>query len=350
MDGWNLRSVGIYDILLARFGRSTYSMSVPSDCRVVVIANPVSSRGGNRRGRAELIFALERGASLARAQGKQVEFRLVETTSPGQAACSGKFLEGSASALARIAADEGADVVAAAGGDGTVGEVANGLIGTTAALAVLPMGTGNDFGRTIGVHSSLTKAAECIFLGESQTIDVGKIGNGHFVNIAGCGFDAVVAQKINIGFRRLKGTAAYVAAVIQTLASFRATPIELNVDGVNYSETIMLCAIANAKCYGGGMKVAPDADLTDGLFDIVLVGDVGPAEFLKTFPKVFKGTHVTHPKVKVLRGKCLTITCEAGLPVLADGEDVGQTPCEIRMVPRALTVRVPAPLAVQAVL
>ncbi len=306
--------------------------------RIVVIANPASSRGGGLKGRQRLVDALDRAVSAE----TDCSYSIVETTTRGVAVRTGKFVEGSGAALAHQAALEGADVVAAAGGDGTVGEVANGLIGTETAMAVLPMGTGNDFARTLGIGTDLDLAARTLVSGDCQLIDVGRVVHGgNFVNVAGCGFDAEVAARINHGFRRLRGTSAYIAAVLQTLVSFHPAAIELEVDGVRHNAKVMLCAIANAKTYGGGMRIAPGAQLDDGLFDLVLVGDASKTEFLRAFPSVFKGTHITHPKVTIFRAKSIAIRSASPLPTLADGEEIGTTPVEFEIVPKALTVMVP---------
>jgi diacylglycerol kinase (ATP) len=285
--------------------------------------------------------ALDNSVLHARSGGLEVRYSIVETTACGSAVRTGVHAQGSGSYLARIAAEEGAHVVVAAGGDGTVGEVANGLIGTPAALGVLPMGTGNDFARTLGVGNDISRAARAIVFGTQKRVDIGRIGEGHFVNVAGCGFDAEVSKRVNRGFRRLRGTTAYIAAVFETLGTFRPAEITLEIDGVIFEEVAMLCAVANAKSYGGGMLVAPDATLDDGLFDVVVVGNVSPVEFVRAFPRVFKGTHVSHPKVTVRKGKRVAIRSRNELPVLADGEDMGVLPVEFAIAPQQIEVMFP---------
>ena len=304
--------------------------------KIVIIANPASSRGANAKRRSELISELDR---IAIPVG--FEYDIVETTARGEAVRSGESLPGSGSSLARRAAQEGAEIVAAAGGDGTVGEVANGLVGTESILGVIPMGTGNDFSRTIGVGTDLRKAVSTLVTGEPKRIDLGKTCGGYFINIAGCGFDAVVADRVNHGFRYLHGTMAYLASVVQTLMSYRPADVEIEIDGLIVREKIMLCAVANARSYGGGMLVAPNAVLSDGMFDVVVVGDVSALEFLKTFPKVFNRTHLSHPKVSVRRGRQVLIRSSKNLPVLADGEDIGNVPASFDICPDAIRVLVP---------
>ena len=294
--------------------------------RIAVISNPISGRGTNRRKRTELIALLNQQVEIANGLGQAIEYKLFETTTAGRSVATGELVAGSASALARFAALDGFDVVAAAGGDGTVGEVANGLIGTNAALAVIPLGTGNDFSRAVGIGTDLERAVTVAVRGSVGPIDLGRGPHGFFINIAGCGFDAIVAREVNTGFKMLRGTVAYLAAVIKTLITFKPVPMEIVIDGERHELKAMLCAIANARCYGGGMMVAPNASWTDGLLDVVVVGDVSVFEFLKTFPKVFKGTHLSHPKVHSWRGREITVHTSVPIPVLADGEDLGETP------------------------
>jgi len=273
---------------------------------------------------------------------------IVETSAGGSAISTGEYAPGSGSWHAAKAVAFGAKLVVAAGGDGTVGEVANGLIGTSATLGIIPAGTGNDLARHLGIPHDLKRSLAVLKTGQAEAIDVGKAPRGYFLNVAGCGFDAEVAAAINHRMKWLKGTTAYVAAVIATLSQYRPQRIQLSIDGELHEETVMLCAVANAQFYGGGMKIAPLAEVTDGLFDIVLVGDVSRTEFLKTFPVVFSGDHLKHPKVKHFRGSVVQISSTQPMPMLADGEEIGDTPGEFRVVPKGLRIMVPASVNVAA--
>ena len=300
---------------------------------MVVILNPVAGRG----------------AAGAESQRVQRELRrvfpraeFVETTASGTSVATGEFVPGNGAWHAAKAVAFGEKMVVAAGGDGTVGEVANGLIGTSATLGIVPMGTGNDLARYLGSPREITPAIEFLRTGNPRAVDVGKGPRGYFLNVAGCGFDAEVAEAINHRMKWLKGTTAYVAAVLATLSRYLPQRITLTVDGEAHEETVMLCAIANAGYYGGGMKIAPLASIDDGKFDVILVGDVGRKEFLKFFPTVFHGGHLEHPKVKQLRGSVVQITSENLMPMLADGEEIGPTPGEFRVIPRGLNVIAPS--------
>lgn len=295
--------------------------------QIAVILNPAAGRGQGQRRRKELEHLLARTAA---GLPEPARWEIVPTSGPGSGA-----------AQAAEAAAHGADVVAAAGGDGTYGEVANGLVGTGARLGILPLGTGNDFARALGLARDLEKAVHTLFHGAPRPVDLGRAGERWFINVAGCGFDAVVAERVNQGFRHVSGTAAYVAAVLHALAAFRPAYMRVTTDGETRELRAMLCCLANAQSYGGGMKIAPEARIDDGLLDLCIVGETGRWEFLRTFPRVFKGTHVTHPKVTMLRARHVLLESDPPLPVLIDGEVIGTTPREFEIVPHAIEVMAP---------
>jgi diacylglycerol kinase (ATP) len=295
--------------------------------RITIIVNPAAGRGSARQWMGELEVRL----SLAiQSTHRIISWEILETTCPGDA-----------TELALEAVRGGANIVVAAGGDGTIGEVVNALVGTEVALGVIPMGTGNDFARSLGIGTDVDKAIYNLLEGVPIAIDVGRTQGRYFVNVAGCGFDSAVAQRVNHGFRWLRGTSTYVAAVLQTLLTYRASKIRLTLDNEVIETSAMLCSIANARYYGGGMRIAPDAMLTDGLYDICLVKDVGKFEFLRTFHKVFKGKHTTHPAVRMLRSKYVKVESDRPLPVLVDGEIVGTTPAEFEMLEGGINVMGP---------
>lgn len=295
---------------------------------IVIVLNPAAGRGRAARARAALEALL---TEISRSHPDPPDWYMVETTGAGSGA-----------ELAAEAARQGAQIVAAAGGDGTLGEVANALIGTGAVLAALPLGTGNDFARHIGLGTDLRKAVQTLFDGIPRRVDLGQEHGGRrFINIAGGGFDAAVADRVNRGYRLLRGTAAYLAAVSETLMRFRPVPMRVTIDGEVRELRAMLCAVANSRSYGGGMKIAPCACINDSLFDICLIGAAGRLEFLRAFPRVFTGTHITHPKVTMLRGRQVRLETDPPLPVLLDGEICGLTPVEFTIEPGALSVLMP---------
>ncbi|HLK59599.1 MAG TPA: diacylglycerol kinase family protein [Chthonomonadaceae bacterium] len=295
--------------------------------RVTIILNPTSGRGQGAKRHDEVEHLLHRSI---RNVFDVVSWRVVETTG-----------RGSATALAAEAAQQGVHMVVAAGGDGTVSEVLNGLVGTETRLGILPLGTGNDFARTLGIGTDLKLAVLTLFYGNPRKVDVGRVHGRYFLNVAGCGFDAVCAQRVNQGYRYLHGTAAYLAAVYQSLLSYKRSEITLTVDGETRKLKAMLCSVANAQTYGGGMRIAPDARLNDGLLDVCIVTTESKWEFLKAFPRVFRGTHVTHPDVILLRGREIRVESDPVLPVLVDGEVLGTTPADFSILPQAITVMTP---------
>jgi diacylglycerol kinase (ATP) len=306
----------------------------------IIILNPAAGNGraGARRSELEELLARATREHGGDSGHPPVEWRIVETR------VSGETID-----LAAKAVQEGADIVAAAGGDGTCGEVAQGIVGTGARLGVLPMGSGNDFARMLGLHSSeLSQAVQALFTGVLRPIDLGRTQTNHdqlecnlFATIAGCGFDAVATQRALQGFRLFHGRAGYFAAVICSIFTYRSPNMTVTVDGESTELKGMLCSVCNTRSYGGGMKVAPDALIDDGLFDICLLRDASILEFLMAFPRVYKGTHVTHPKVQMMRGKVVEVVTDPPLPVLIDGEVIGKSPVTFTMLPKALEVMFP---------
>jgi diacylglycerol kinase (ATP) len=294
--------------------------------RITFLRNPTSGRGSGRRD-------WPRVESLIQTYRSYWDVSIVKTQ-PGSIACQ-----------VQEALDHGAERVVACGGDGTIMQVASLMAGKDVPLAFLPLGTGNDLCRTLGFAGNLPLAVKTAFEGEARRIDMGRWRcqgcEGAFVNVAGTGFDAVVAERINQGYRYMRGTSAYLAAVLSQIVSYRPAQCRIHIDGTTIDTTVMLCAVANAKTYGGGMQIAPQAELSDGLLDVVIVEGVGVTEFLRAFPRVFKGTHLSHPKIKVLRGSSVSIESDQPLPVLADGENIGQTPVHFHVEPSVLTILTP---------
>jgi diacylglycerol kinase (ATP) len=295
--------------------------------RVVVVANPASGRG-----KAERLIPAVREA--LRELGSGSELRISDGPED-------------APRLAAQACTDGADVVAAMGGDGMVGMVATALIGKDAALGVVPTGTGNDFARLLGIDRRHPVAAVRGLRGP-RIIDVDAVhlslGDGSkrsFVNVAGAGFDSEVNETANRMRTRIQGTVKYVAAVFKTLRRFSPATFEVSIDGDRSSLSGMLIAVGNGRSYGGGMHVCPSAVITDGILEVCVVGGMSKGEFVRAFPRVFRGTHVTHPKVTMLRGAKIEISADRHFDVYADGEPAGPLPAMFEVAPHALKVAVP---------
>ena len=248
--------------------------------------------------------------------------------------------------LARDAALSGSDIVVALGGDGLVGMVANGLIGTDSAMAVVPGGNANDFSRALGLDRKRPLGSLGL-LADPRFIDVDAVRVStsraiqHYVGVAAVGFDSAVNEAANSMDTRLTGTAKYVAAVFRTLRSFVPADFEIVTDGRSHQMRAMMVALGNCRSYGGGMRVCPDASLSDGELEVCIIGAMGRAEFLRAFPSVFRGAHVSHPKVTMLRGKQVQIRADRAAQVYADGEQVGPLPAAFEVLPRAIKVVVP---------
>lgn len=244
--------------------------------------------------------------------------------------------------LAREAARD-AGIVLAAGGDGTVSLVASAVAGAEAVLAVLPFGRGNDFARTLGMRLDVAGAVEDILAGRPRPMDLGYLEGTDttFVNVCGIGFDAAVAERVNRRRGRLSGAAAYTVCLLAELAALRPLNLHVCLDGQAIETTATLVAVANARSYGGGMRIAPEAQLDDGLLDVCVVRIANRARFLANFPKVFRGTHLRHPLVDLYRARGVSIGTQEHAPVMVDGDLWGRAPVTFGLRPKALRVVVP---------
>lgn len=291
----------------------------------LVVANPTS--GGGRGARL-----IPRVISELRALG--VDHRMV-VARDGQEP---------ARAAAR-AVQDGVPAVIALGGDGLAGSVAGPLVGSDTALAIVPAGNGNDIARALGLDlrrplRSLRLLAE----GRRRPVDAARAeGPGwarHYLGVAGAGFDSETNAYANT-ITRLRGTPRYVVAVFRTLATFRPAELVVRVDGEETRESAMLAAVANGPCYGGGMRVAPDAAIDDGALDVCIVGAMSRRAFVTAFPKVFTGRHVRHPAVRILRGSKVELDASRPFDVYGDGERFGPLPATFTVLPAALTAVAP---------
>jgi len=257
---------------------------------------------------------------------------------------------GHAIELARLAASDGYRYLVAVGGDGTVNEVANGILhstnAATTALGIVSTGTGSDFVRSVGISRDYTAACSTLTSHQRRSIDVGVVEYQHngqtfkrfFVNAAGVGFDAAVVKETERLPKFFGGTAPYVGGMLRTLFSYRNKPVVVRVGDEVEEYRVLNVAVANGGYMGGGMHIAPQAELGDSLLDVVIIGDMGKLELLKEFPKVYKGTHVTLPKVRMKKATHVTIESAEQVLVYADGELLGECPASFRVVPGALSL------------
>lgn len=249
------------------------------------------------------------------------------TNAPGEAECF-------------AAAADGYDAVVAVGGDGTLHEVVNGVMRSESPVAVghIPCGTGNDFARSIRLPKDPERAWQVCQRGHTVMIDVGMVNDRAFLNVAGFGFDAAVAQEVTERAETTKatGTIPYLAAVFKLLRTYRPRPLGLEIDGKQMTAPIFFGAIGNGSTYGGGMKICPGAECQDGLFHVCLAGDFSRAEALINLVRVFWGGHVNHRKCTYLTAREITVHGDPTVLVHADGQMIGSLPVSLRVIPRAL--------------
>jgi diacylglycerol kinase (ATP) len=250
--------------------------------------------------------------------------------------------------LAQAAGDRRDSLLVVIGGDGTVNEVANGVAGTGAELAVLPCGTGQDFGRTHGIPSRFDDAVRVALGGETRTIDLGRVElddgtRRFFANVGSAGMSGAVARRANAMSKRFGGRATFFYALTREFLAWQNTRVVVEFeDGVRREGPMHDVIVANGRYHGGGMKLAPAAAQDDGLFDVVTIGDISKLDFLTTAPKLYSGRYLSHPKVELLRSSVVVITAAEPLPLEVDGEPIGTTPARLEVVPAALRLRVPA--------
>jgi diacylglycerol kinase (ATP) len=238
------------------------------------------------------------------------------------------------------------------GGDGTVHEVINGAIGAAdVELAVLPRGTGKDFVRSLRIPSDLRGALEVVRDGRPRTIDVGRASYrswdgseaaAYFGNFAGAGISGAIARRANSSSKALGGRISFLTATVAVFASWKSAELSAQIDEERRSGRMFEVLAMNGDYAAGGMWVTPDAEPDDGKLDVLLIGDVSKADFVRTFPKIYRGKHLSHPKIEVLHGRAIAVDAEPAVPVVLDGEQPGTTPARFELVPQALRVRVPS--------
>ena len=298
--------------------------------RVALIVNPTSGKGvGRAMGDETRRLLLEAGHDVVDVSGSDYQ---------------------QARTRAREAVADGVGTVVVVGGDGMVHLGVNLCAGTTSRLAVAAAGTGNDFARNLGLPVRDPRGAVALLAdGRTREIDLGRVTHGvagetWFGGVLGAGFDAVV----NARAQRMtwpRGQMRYNLAVMRELPVFRPIPYAVELDGHRLETRAMLVAVANTTSFGGGMRVCPDADVTDGLFDVMIVHALSIPSFLRVFPKVYSGTHTTHPAVEIHRARRVRLEA-SGIHSQADGETFADLPIDAEVVPGAL--RVVAPMEVPA--
>ena len=259
--------------------------------------------------------------------------------------------------IAREAVRAGCDRLVVAGGDGTLSEVATGLLGAGlggyATIGLLPLGTGGDFLRTLGVPRELGAAIACLREGKPRPLDAGRVSfvdaggrqaSAHFVNVASLGLSAHVVARVNRGRRALGGRLAFFGGALGAILRQGPAPVSLRLDGVEiHAGPLVLATAANGRYFGSGMHVAPDARTDDGLFDVVAISALGRAALLRRLPRIYRGVHLGDPAVSVRRGRVLEARAQGPrVPIELDGEPLGFLPARFEVLPGALSLVGPA--------
>ena len=290
----------------------------------LLIANPVSGT----QGAPQVALAVKR---LLEAAGRSVAMEVT----------GGR---GDAHRHAAEAAAQGVPAIAGCGGDGTLQEIAMALEGTASALGIIPRGRCNDFAHALGIQRRDTpeRLAAILLAGKRRAVDLGAVGERRFLTVATLGFDSEASRFVETRRLWFHGTPAYLYAVFRVLLSFRFPQARLRGDFGQFEGRILLAATANAPCYGGAMRIAPGAQLDDGLFQTCIVEQVSRLTVLQVLPRVLRGTHGAHPRVRMLNTRFLDVeTPEGPQWVCADGETLCQTPCRFEVKPAALQVIAP---------
>ena len=297
-----------------------------------LIVNPVAGAGRTAKKWPQIM-------SLLQSAGLKFEHDLTEA--PGHAR-----------ELAKSAAKKGYELVVSVGGDGTINEVVNGLYdaGNIAdvMLGIIGTGTGSDYIRTIGIPRAYQEACLRLKSPRKIAVDVGVVEyfisnqmmKRLFINFAGMGFDAEIVKATSQKYKTLNSTASYLSGLFTALLFYRNKQVTITLDDEPSEKKICAVLVSNGKYGGGGMFAAPDADLTDGLLDVLIIGDLSKPDLLWSLPRVYRGTHLTHPKVTMKRAREIEIKSAEVMFLQADGELLGGLPARFYILPAALNIAI----------
>jgi len=299
-----------------------------------VIVNPRSGGGLSQRRWAALLGPLTDGLG-------PVDVRFTEAKGDGRR-------------IAREEATAGRVLIVAMGGDGTISEVADGILdaGGTSELGIIPRGTGGDFRRSLDLDDDLGQAARRIRETPARLIDAGRVSfvaddgsqaQRHFVNIVSFGFSSDVARQANASSKRLGGRVAFLSATVRSLVSYDNVDVVLSMDDQPERRmSVLLAALGNGRFFGGGMKICPEALIDDGLFDLVTVGNLGRVGVMANIHRIYSGHHLAMKEVQRTRLRRLKVApadSATKIPLEVDGETPGHLPASFELLPGALRVR-----------
>jgi len=303
--------------------------------KLAVIVNPVSANGTTAKRWPEI-------ASFMKKEG--LDPSVYTTSGPGDA-----------TELTRRALKMGYDLIVSAGGDGTANEVVNGFfsenkpVRESAAAGFISMGTGGDLVRTLGISKDPIEAVKHLLTSPCRPVDIGRISyirpdgepdTRFFINIAGLGLDGDTVARVNRTSKALGGFISFLWGSVISLLLYRNQPMTISVDGkIVCSAPVTMALIGNGRYFGGGMFVAPLAEIDDGWFEVIILNNMHKVKLLANLPKVYRGTHLNHPQVTYLRGKSVTVETTGSVLLDLDGEQPGRAPVKIELLAQALKVK-----------
>ena len=304
---------------------------------IMVICNPASGSGAGRAVLERLRHTLDR---------EKLPYTSEITARRGDAA-----------RLARAAVLSGCGAVFVIGGDGTLFEVVNGLMDPASegtllrpevAVGLVQTGRGSDFGRSVGIPSDIDAAFARLLAGRTQRIDLGhvhyrsfrgEVRSRYFANAAGLGFDAEVTLRANSASHALGSTIPYLSSLFATLGTYRNKRMRIETDALpEWQGRVNSIVVANGQYFGGGMRIAPNAEVADGSLDVVVLGDLGKLDLVRNVPRVYDGSHLTHPKVRSFSAMRVQASSPDRVLLQADGEVLGTAPASFHIVPSVLTL------------
>lgn len=284
---------------------------------IALLTNPTAGRGKGGRVRDRALARFREGGLVVRnLQGRD----------------SDEALD-----LARQCVADGVDALVVCGGDGMVHLAIQAVAETTTPLGIIPSGTGNDVARYFDIpRRDPEAAADVVLAGRTRTVDLARSGSRYFVTVLAAGFDAVVNERAN-RMTWPKGQMRYNIATLAELRTFQPLPYTLQLDDRELTLDAMLVAVGNGPSFGGGLRITEGAVLDDGLLDVVIIKPITKPDLIRTYPKLFKGTHVHHPQYEHHRARSVTVAAP-GIVSYADGERFGPLPLTVECAPGALTV------------